>query len=88
MDYKEAYRRIKRDECEGMCCVPEGEPCIESCQWKAVLDALKKQISMRVTDIRIDEYYCPCCGAENNCDQGLVEDQYCPCCGQKLDWDD
>ena len=37
-----------------------------------------------VTDIHVDEYYCPACGAENIADEGEIYDSYCPNCGQKL----
>lgn len=50
-----------------------------------VIAALVKQDEMKVRDIHVDEYFCPACGAENNCDQGVVYDKYCPNCGQKLD---
>ena len=43
---------------------------------------------MEVTEIHVDEYYCPACGAENNCDQGVVEDNFCPRCGQRLKWEE
>lgn len=43
-----------------------------------------KQTPMQVTEIHVDEYFCPSCGAENNCDQGYVQDAYCPVCGQRL----
>lgn len=40
---------------------------------------------MKVTDIHVDEYFCPACGEENNCgDFGLIGDRYCPKCGQAL----
>ena len=39
---------------------------------------------MEINEIRVDEYYCPACGAENNCDQGVVEDNFCPRCGRRL----
>ena len=48
-----------------------------------IQDALQKQDEMEVTDIHVDEYYCPACGAENNCDGGKVGDHFCPACGQK-----
>ena len=47
-------------------------------------EAVEKQIPMKVTDVHIDEYYCPACGAENNCDQGKIGDKYCPECGQAI----
>ena len=37
-----------------------------------------------VEEIHCDEYFCPNCGAENNCDEYVVTDRYCPVCGQKL----
>lgn len=50
------------------------------------IEALEKQIPEEVTEIHCDEYYCPSCGWENNCDQGFIYDEYCPHCGQKIDW--
>lgn len=58
-------------------------PVNEACRMG--IEALKKQIPKKVTDIHCDEYYCPACGAENNCDQHVIYDEYCPNCGQKLD---
>ena len=43
-----------------------------------------KEEPMEVTDIHVDEYYCPACGAENMADYGKVRDRYCPNCGQKI----
>lgn len=43
-----------------------------------------RETPMKITEIHVDEYYCPACGAENNCDQGYVYDAYCPACGQRL----
>ena len=57
--------------------------CLHRALYRA-MDALEKQIPMKVTDIHVDEYYCPACGAENNCDQGIVEDKFCPVCGQAI----
>ncbi len=52
----------------------------------AVLSAIRKAVPMEIQarDIHVDEYYCPACGAENNCDQGKVGDDYCPRCGQRI----
>lgn len=47
-------------------------------------EAREKQKPMEVTDIHVDEYYCPACGAENNCDLGETGDKYCPMCGQAI----
>lgn len=47
-------------------------------------EAREKQRAKKVTDVHVDEYYCPACGAENNCDQGKIGDKYCPECGQVI----
>lgn len=47
----------------------------------------ERDTAMEINDIHVDEYYCPACGAENNCDQGVVEDNFCPRCGQRLKWE-
>lgn len=48
--------------------------------------AVEKQKAMKVTDIHVDEYYCPSCGAENTTSDTLtVGDNYCPECGQRLE---
>lgn len=44
----------------------------------------ERDTAMEINEIHVDEYYCPACGAENNCDQGVVEDNFCPRCGQRL----
>lgn len=48
------------------------------------ISALEKQEAKKIKEIHVDEYYCPVCGAENNCDDGNVNDNYCPNCGQKI----
>lgn len=48
------------------------------------MNALAKQIPMEIKDIHVDEYYCPACGSENNCNQKSVTDKYCSQCGQKI----
>ena len=43
------------------------------------INALReREVAMKIKEIHIDEYYCPACGAENNCDQGIVGDKFCP----------
>ena len=39
---------------------------------------------MKIKEIHLDEYFCPACGSENNCNDGIVGDNYCPNCGQWL----
>lgn len=48
--------------------------------------AVEKQKAKKIKEIHIDEYFCPVCGAENGCDQGVVGDKYCPNCGQAFQW--
>ena len=48
----------------------------------------ERDTAMEVNEIHVDEYFCPACGSENNCDQGVVEDRFCPMCGQRLKWED
>ena len=50
------------------------------------IDCIDKQISKVIKEIHVDEYYCPACGGENNCNDGIVTDKYCPKCGQAIDW--
>ena len=50
----------------------------------AIEELSRRETPMKITEIHVDEYYCPACGAENNCDQGYVQDAYCPSCGQCL----
>ena len=48
------------------------------------IKAVKKQLPMEVKEIHVDEYFCPACGSENNCNDRIVEHKYCPECGQRL----
>lgn len=52
---------------------------VEECR-----EAAEKQKTMKVNEVHVDEYYCPACGSENNCDQGEIWDRYCPNCGQAI----
>ena len=49
-----------------------------------IMELKERYTAMEINEIHVDEYYCPVCGAENNCDQGVVEDNFCPRCGQRL----
>lgn len=53
---------------------------VEECR-----EAREKQKPMKVKEVHVDEYYCPACGSENCCDQGIVGDRYCPYCGHAID---
>ena len=52
---------------------------VEECR-----EATEKQKGMQVNEIHVDEYFCPACGSENNCDYGKVHDKYCPICGHAI----
>ena len=47
-------------------------------------EAREKQIPIKIEEIHVDEYYCPACGSELNCNDAKVEDKYCSECGQRL----
>ena len=49
-----------------------------------IMELKERDTAMQIKEIHLDEYYCPACGAENNCNQRIVEDRFCPECGQKL----
>ena len=53
---------------------------VEECR-----EARERQKPMKVKEVHVDEYYCPACGSENCCDQGIVGDRYCPYCGHAID---
>ena len=48
-----------------------------------IMELKERNTAMEINEIHVDEYYCPACGAENNCDQGVVEDNFCPRCGRR-----
>lgn len=48
-------------------------------------EAREKQIPMKIKEIHVDEYYCPACGSELNCNDAKVEDKYCSECGQRFE---
>ena len=70
---REWYKRDKTGDIDSGACV-------------VAFEALEKQIPKAINEVHVDEYYCPACGVENNCYQGIVEDKFCPNCGQALDW--
>lgn len=49
-----------------------------------IRELTERDTAMEINEIHVDEYYCPACGAENNCDQDVVEDNFCPRCGQRI----
>lgn len=51
---------------------------------KEILELKQRNTPMEIKEIHCDEYFCPACGSENNCDQYMVYDRYCPVCGQAL----
>ena len=53
-------------------------------------ELVDKETPMLVTDIHVDEFYCPKCHAEITHSKSDIENRpkYCEYCGQKLDWSD
>ena len=49
------------------------------------IQCMRKQIPMKIKEIHVDEYYCPACGSELNCNDARVEDKYCSECGQRFE---
>lgn len=52
-----------------------------------IIELKERDTGMQIKEIHLDEYYCPACGSENNCNLGIVEDRFCPECGQRLKWE-
>lgn len=75
-DYKNLIKRLRNMGCQICPICREAADAIEAMN--------RRETPMKITEIHVDEYYCPACGAENNCDQGYVQDAYCPVCGQRL----
>ena len=46
-----------------------------------------KERTYKVTDIHVDEYYCPACGAEIPHSHEDKGDNYCRECGARLEWE-
>ena len=87
--------RLTHERCNGIKTgywSPEKKAVAEACKiYKSLgltpdqIQALKERdTSMQVEEVHLDEYYCPACGSENNCNLGIVEDRFCPECGQRL----
>ena len=52
-------------------------------------ELVNKETPMKVTDIHVDEFYCPKCHSEISHDKYNSEHpKYCEECGQRLDWSD
>lgn len=48
-------------------------------------ELVRRDTPKLVTDIHCDEYFCPACGAENNCNgEYEVGHIFCPECGQRI----
>lgn len=79
MKYREAIETLEYELYE------EGHLGYVENELELAIEALRKQTPMQVKEIHVDKYFCPYCGAENNCNQGIVEDNYCSYCGQRLE---
>ena len=54
-----------------------------------LLKLVVKEIPMKVTDIHVDEFYCPNCYSEiTHHKYDTCKPKYCNHCGQMLDWSD
>lgn len=91
MTYSDAISILEKDK--ALClfnpmtgeCVPMNEDCRQSAEaYGIAIVAIKKQIAMHIKECHVDEYICPSCGEENNCNDRIVDDKYCPCCGQRI----
>ena len=52
-------------------------------------ELVDKETPIKVTDIHVDEFYCPKCHSEITHDKYNSEHpKYCEECGQRLDWSD
>lgn len=58
---------------------------IDKTKTHLILNALTKRVPMKIKEIHVDEYFCPVCGSENNCNDRIVTDKFCPECGQAFD---
>lgn len=73
------------DDCHG-CYFESWSTCPGPCTkgfWVPAPDT-GKEIPMKVTDIHVDEFYCPACGNEVCIDNKRVWQNYCPYCGQRI----
>jgi rubrerythrin len=58
----------------------------ENAEYKVVIDALEKQIPIKVAIDDDTEFTCPTCGKITE-DYDVTSLKFCPECGQKLRWD-
>jgi len=65
------------------------ETLINECK-DTLQELVDKEKPMLVTDIHVDEFYCPKCHSEITHSKCDIESRpsYCENCGQKLDWSD
>lgn len=65
----------------------EGDTSYEEIEFdfNCAITALKKQIPMKIKEVHVDEYFCPACGSENNCNDKIVAHKFCNECGQAFD---
>ena len=80
--YQVAFNRLKNDIERGNCDY-NVSPYLLTIQ-----ELVNKETPMLVTDIHIDEFYCPKCHAEitHDINNYLGRPTYCEECGQRLDW--
>jgi hypothetical protein len=68
------------------CAIRHIKTAVDVDQWavEIAVEAMKKQIAMKIKEIHVDEYFCPSCGEEQSCDQSKVYHKFCPSCGQRI----
>lgn len=96
MKESEAIKIIKEKACNNRC-IPQlcNDGCMydnTKCAFSMAIEALEKQIPMKVVKVGKWRYKCPCCSesAETDCGDNFYNYRldYCNGCGQKLDWSD
>lgn len=79
--YQEALKRLKTNEY--LTSREQRQYC------NLLQELVNKETPMLVTDIHVDEFYCPKCHSEISHDKYNSEHpKYCEECGQRLDWSD
>lgn len=88
-----ALKEVQQYKDQKLCLVSEdvySRQCSELDSYKEIgtveecREAVEKQKPIIVNEVHVDEYFCPACLSENNCDYGKVHDKYCPMCGHAI----
>lgn len=82
---REMNKNCTIEQLTGVECSYNETGCSDCKGKQALLEAMEKQIPIKIKEIHVDEYYCPACGVELNCNDAKVEDKYCSECGQRFE---